>query len=303
MRDVTEQLAAYFDATVERVTADDVLAGSDVRSQNGRPAPARVPRLRPAWVVAAGFVATIVLVGGAVGIVRLMEGDSAGVGTSPSPVGDTGDGLSGPWALLIAAGVILVLAVVGLVWRNRIETVKEQTMQTIEKPEVEVSPRPRSPAILILLAALLVVAAGALGWWIGSSGDDVGDVPEIVEAVNQAWVDGDADAVAALYTEDAVFEQIDVSILGRGGERVVTGRSGVWAIASSGMSADFEELTADYVTVLEDVIIYQWTNSGTVSGTPFESTGVTILEIEDGLIAESRLYFNGKEIYSGQSSS
>ena len=47
MRDVTEQMTAYFDATVERVTAEDVLAGADVRSQNGRFAAAPAPRLRP----------------------------------------------------------------------------------------------------------------------------------------------------------------------------------------------------------------------------------------------------------------
>ena len=37
-------------------------------------------------------------------------------------------------------------------------------MQTLDRPEVEVSPRPRSPAILILLAALLVVAVLLAGW-------------------------------------------------------------------------------------------------------------------------------------------
>lgn len=303
MRDVTEQLAAYFDATVERVTADDVLAGADVRSQNGRVAPTRVPRLRPAWVVAAGFVATVVLIGGAIGITRLLERGSGEVG-APPPVGDAGDGLSGPWALLIAAGVILVLAVVGLAWRSRREIVKEQDMQTIERPEVEVSPRPRSPAILIALVALLVVAAGAIGWWIGSSGDSgaAGDVPEIVELWNQAWVDGDAGALVALYAEDAVYEQIDVSMRGGGGALAVTG-SDIRVMVAGGMAADFEKLTADYTTVLEDMIIYQWTGSGTAPLAPFESTGATILEIEDGLITRSVLYYNRDEIYRGQSSS
>jgi uncharacterized protein (TIGR02246 family) len=300
MRDVTEQLAAYFDATVERVTADDVLAGADVHTQNKRFEPTRVPRFRPAWVVAAGFAATILVVGGAVGIVRLLEGDSAGVGTSPSPVGDTGDGLSGPWALLIAAGVILVLAVVGLVWRNRIETVKEQTMQTLEKPEVEVSPRPRSPALLILLAALLILAAGALGWWLGSSGDGVGDVPEIVESWSQAWVDGDAEAMAALYTEDGIYEQINVST-GVGRLRRETGRPAIRQQVP--MAPEFEEMDTDSVAVLEDVIIFQWTATGSTPVVPFETTGVTILEIKDGLIAKSVMYFNPVELYGGQSSS
>jgi len=299
MPDVTEQLTAYFDATVERVTAEDVLAGADVRAQNGRLEPPRVPRFRPAWVVAAGFAATIVLVGGAVGIARLLEGDSAGVETAPQPVGDSGQGLSGPWGLLIAAGVILVLAVVGLALRSRREIVKEQAMQTLERPETEVSPRPRSPAILILLAALLALVAGAFGWWIGSSGDNVGDIPEIVESLNQAWVDGDADAVAALHTEDGIWDDIDVS-KGVGRLTRLSGRSQIRQHASHGMGADFEELTADHVIVLEDVIIYQWTAKGTSPIVPFETTGVSILEIEDGLIAKSAIYVNNTEIYGGQ---
>ena len=210
MRDVIEQLTAYFDATVERVTAEDVLAGADVRSQNGRHAPTRVPRLRPAWVVAAGFVATVVLIGGAIGIARLLE-RGWGDGGAPPPIGDAGDGLAGPWVLLIAAGVILALAMVGMAWRSRREIVKEQDMQTIEKPEVEVSPRPRSPAIFILLAALLILAAGALGWWLGSSGGErAAEVPEIVELFNQALIDGDVEAMTALYTEDGVWEERDL---------------------------------------------------------------------------------------------
>ena len=299
MRDLTEQLTAYFDATVERVTAKDVVAGSDVRSQNGRLAPAQVPRLRPTWVVAAGFVATVALVGGAVGVATLLEGNSAGVGTAPSPVGDAADGLSGPWALLTAAGAILVLAMVGLTWRRR-KNVKEQRMQTLERPEVEVSPRPRSPAMLILLIALLVLAAGALGWWIGSSGDGVvmsrrslshGTRPGSM-AMEGLWL---------LYVEDGIYETIDVST-GVGRLSRESGKSDIRDTASSVMAMDFERFSADYVTVLEDVIIYSWTAEGTTPIVPFETTGVTVLEMEDGLIAKSVMYYNSVELYGGESS-
>jgi ketosteroid isomerase-like protein len=299
MRDVTEQLTAYFDATVERVTAEDVLAGSRVRGQNGRLEPTRTPRLRPAWVLAAGFVATVVLVGGAVGVARVLESDSAGVGTAPSPASDTADGLSGPWTLLIAAGAILMLAVVGLVWRNRIEIVKEQTMQTLERPEVEVSPRPRSPANLILLVAVLVLAAGALGWWIGSSGgDDVGDVPQIVEQLNQAWVDGDADGVAALYTEEGIYEDMELELpTSIRGERYI-GTSQIVSHARQGMNAaDFEEMRVNKVMTLDNLIVYEWTASGISYESPFEATGVIVLEMEDGLIARSFYYYFSPELF------
>jgi ketosteroid isomerase-like protein len=202
-----------------------------------------------------------------------------------------------PWVVLIGAVVVLLLAVVGLVWSNRI--VKEQIMQTLERPEVEVSPRPRSPAFLILAAALLVLAAGALGWWIGSSSDDVGNIPEIVELWNQAFVDGDGAALAALYTEDGAYERIDVST-GVGRFSRETGRAGIQEQVA--LAPDFETLAPDRVAVLEDVIIYQWTAKGTTPIVPFETTGVTVFEMEDGLIAKSVLYFNSVELYGGESS-
>ncbi|RLE13578.1 MAG: hypothetical protein DRJ28_07115, partial [Actinobacteria bacterium] len=62
MRDLTDQLADYFDATVERITAEDVLAGRQVRP----PAqhlhqPIRKRMLRPAWALSVAFVTTIVV--------------------------------------------------------------------------------------------------------------------------------------------------------------------------------------------------------------------------------------------------
>lgn len=296
MPDVTEQLAAYFDATVERVTAEDVLAGSVARVQNGGLPPTRARRLRPASVLAAGFVATIVVVGGAVGITRLLEGDSAGLGTAP-PVGDSGEGLSGPWGLLIAVAVIVALAVVGLFWRGRNKIVKEQTMQTLEKPEVEVSPRPRSPAILVVLAVLLVGAAGVLGWWIGSSDDDVGDVPEIVNLVNEAWVDDDPEALIELYTENAVFEEMSLKNPTYGRVEYI-GRADIRGHLAAGMQATgFEEFTVDTVIVLDNLVITQWTAIGTQGTEPFEATGVWVFEMKDGLIARSSLYYDHSEVF------
>lgn len=225
MPDVTQQLAAYFDATVERVTAEDVLAGSAVHVQNGRSEPARVGRLRPAWVVAGGFVATMVVIGGVVGVALLFEGGAAEVGSGRAPVGDATDGLSGSWGLLIAVGLVLAAAIVGLVLRSRREIVKEQTMQTLERPEVEVSPPSQSPAVLIVLSALLAIAVATAGWLfvenrsLQSDLDDALSWPSVSELTAEeqriydvlgpegsfvtAWRAGDVDAMLELNAANA----------------------------------------------------------------------------------------------------
>ncbi|MDJ0497455.1 MAG: nuclear transport factor 2 family protein [Acidimicrobiia bacterium] len=300
MRDVTEQMTAYFDATVERVTAEDILAGAEVRSQDGQLAPTRVPRLRPAWVVVAGFAATIVLVGGVVGLVQMLGGDSTiEVGTGVSPSGDGSDGLSGVSGLLITAGVLLVLAAAGLVLRNR-KLVKERDMQTLEKPETEVSPRPRSPAILILIVALLVLAAGALGWWIGSSGDGgSADTPEVVSLFNQALVDGDGDAMAALHTDNGIWEERDLEMPAPMRDEQYIGTASIAAHLNEGAAAaNTEQITVDNIMVLDNVIVYEWTASGTSNSLPFETTGVLVFEMHGDLIARSYLFYDSDEWFN-----
>ena len=62
MRDVETQLREYFDAAVERVTVEDVFARKRVAEQ---PRSRRVRwDHRPAWAAAAGFVATLFVLGG-----------------------------------------------------------------------------------------------------------------------------------------------------------------------------------------------------------------------------------------------
>lgn len=297
MPDVTEPLTAYFDATVERVTAEDVVAGSAVRVQDGWIDPTRSHRLRPAWITTAGFVATIVFIGGAVGIAWLLRDDSTEVGVAPSPVGDAGAGPSTQWGLLIGIGLVLLLAVISLAVRGRNKIMKEQDMQTLERPEVEVSPRPRSPVILI--AGLLVVAAGALGWWIGSSGDSVStDIPEIVDSFNQALLDGDVDAMAALYAENGIWEEMQLQLPALSRDERYGGSNIAVRLSMGANAADTEEMIVDNVMVLDNLIVYEWTASGTSRSLPFETTGVMVFEMDGELIARSFLYYDSAEWFN-----
>lgn len=59
-------------------------------------------------------------------------------------------------------------------------------------------------------AVQLTVAAGAVGWWIESLESDdkvdlAAEMPEVVERYFDAALDGDADAVAALFTDEGIF--------------------------------------------------------------------------------------------------
>lgn len=301
MHDVTEQMAAYFDATVERVTAEDVLAGRSIHVQNGRHDPVHRRRLQPAWVLAAGFAVTIVLVGGAVVAVRwLSTGSTTEFGTDRAPVGDAGAGVSVPW-VLIAVGALLVASVVALVIRPRSKIAEEKTMQTLDRPEVETSPRPRSPAIFVIAAGLLIAAAGLLGWWIGSSGEGgaVSDVPDIVTQFNQALADGDAEGVAALFHENGVLEEKDLDVTAWDRDEQLVGRGIIATYFELGAGAvDTEEIDVNQVMVLDNVIVYEWTARGTRRDLPTETTGVILFEMDGDLIARGYLLYDTAEWFN-----
>jgi hypothetical protein len=261
------------------------------------------PSWKRVWVLIAGFVATIVVIGGSLGIGVLLKTEPGEPGTAAAPTAGDGDG-GGIWALVIAVGALLMVAVV-LAVRGRTEIVGTNggVMQTLERPEVEVSPQPRSPAILI--AALLVVAAGAMGWWLGATSNTAAEVPEIVTQFNNGWVDDDPDAVAALYTDDGIY--IDTHLEAPALNRVAseTGRDAIFRHVRLGLYyADFDELRVDNVMVVDDLIVFEWTASGMSFNTvhedmtPFETTGVTVFEMENGLIARSFNYYNNAEMYN-----
>jgi uncharacterized protein (TIGR02246 family) len=262
------------------------------------------PPWRRVLVLIAAFVATIVVIGGSLGIGLLLKTEPGEPGTAAAPT--AGDGGGGEiWALVIAVGALLLVAVVVLVMQGRTEIVGTNggVMQTLERQEVEVSPRPRSPSVLI--AGLLVVAAGAMGWWLGSTSNTAAEVPEIVLQTNDAWVDGDPDGVAALYTDDGVYTEKPLEAPALSRDESWTGREAIHGHVRLGLQyADFDEMRVDTVMVVNDLIVFEWTASGMSSNTfresmtPFETSGMTVFEMEDGLIARSFIYYNSGEVFN-----
>ena len=163
--------------------------------------------------------------------------------------------------------------------------------------EQKVRPRTGEPTqrrtwfTYVVLAGLLAVVAGAVGWWFGSSDDGNTKAPQIVEEWTNAFVAGDAEAVGALYTGDAVLEEPGVPA-------VVSGRSAIQAFHALGMQvADWTEKRYDNIIVSDDVIVMEGENRGMSGTTPFSTQVITVLELEDGLISRAIIYYDPAELF------
>ncbi|MCP4247361.1 MAG: nuclear transport factor 2 family protein [bacterium] len=150
--------------------------------------------------------------------------------------------------------------------------------------------------------ALLMVVAGVFGWWVGSSGGD--DVPPEIESIlnrfDEAWHAGDAAALASLYTENATYEEPSYANIERGPSSIEN------HVALAMRYVDYAELERGAVLVAEDVVIAETTVSGMSSElgrdpddrTPFETTVVSVHEIEDGLITKTIMYYDPAEMFN-----
>ncbi len=226
MRDVNEQLAQYFDATVERMTAEDVLAGRRVRVDARLTTSRRRRALRPAVAVAIGFAVTIVAIAGTLVLGLALRGGGSEAGAGPLEVAEPGGGSAWAWAVGLAAlAVIAVAALVrrrtaGTIGRVRdMTTTTERPMTAIEEQVDHLHKRNRMLAGAIVA---LVAAAVALGVWAVAQATEQSPVLPVIESVTaddpatiradierllDDWFDAsardDAPAIRALYTPGA----------------------------------------------------------------------------------------------------
>ena len=116
------------------------------------------------------------------------------------------------------------------------------------------------------------------------------------ESIVRSWIAAiqamDPARVAALYSEDAVW--VDEAL----GDRF-SGRAGVergWGIFSL---PGFEVRGLEAVAVTGDRAVVRWTLAGTespFSGRPWEVTGLSVLEIADGLIRAETVYYDSDDL-------
>jgi hypothetical protein len=148
-----------------------------------------------------------------------------------------------------------------------------------------------NPARLLrMLIALTLVA--------GCGGNDTATTEasptsaELTAATTERWVAAvkaeDPDQISSLYSEDAVwFDTADDS-------SPFNGRSGVyygWDI----FGYISEILAVEPVAVADEVAVARWTFAGERlgSGEPWELSGVSVLEMSDGVIARETVYYDG----------
>ena len=114
----------------------------------------------------------------------------------------------------------------------------------------------------------------------------------ILEAYGEAWSSGDAARVAALYTEQAVREDVPTGTVSRG-------RAEIGAFAMGLFEADADvrlDVTDGFAG--ETWAVVEWTFSGTrqETGGALTFRGASVLELEDGLISRESDYYDLPEL-------
>jgi steroid delta-isomerase-like uncharacterized protein len=110
----------------------------------------------------------------------------------------------------------------------------------------------------------------------------------ITQAYGDAWSSGDAAEVGALYTEDAVRDDVPTGTIS-------DGRAAIEQLAEALFASDDDvrlEVTDGFAG--ETWAVVEWTFSGVHPATGREVTfrGTSVLELKDGLISEERDYYD-----------
>lgn len=210
MRDVENQLADYFDATVERVTVDDMVAGRVLE-----PAPMKPHRrlaARPAWALISAFAITLLVVGVPLIVGVLVGADPEDMGGSPNPppiAGEPATGLDG-FAIGVAIGLLvaLALAAVRSFAIDRNGGVAMTTTLTRETVETDFRRLKTTNRILLITAIVLgLLAIGFAAWAVYGLNTEPDnavstEIQSLVDDYEAAWNNYDGDAFLALVTDD-----------------------------------------------------------------------------------------------------
>lgn len=216
MSRVEPQLREYFDAGVERISVEDVIAQAKV--QENRLEPLRPRRtFKPAWAAVGAFAVTILGIGGLAAALKLTERITGEFGADAAEIVAADGGTFGIW--LIAA-FVAALAAAGVTWLIRRPTEEDtkdeenqgkvMVMETIEDTDREVGtgketkkPSHQSTVLIVVLAVALV---GLVAWMVfmmrpNSPTAAPPEIVQLMEDYTAAWNAHDADALEALVTD------------------------------------------------------------------------------------------------------
>jgi ketosteroid isomerase-like protein len=146
---------------------------------------------------------------------------------------------------------------------------------------------------LLIGLAVLPMAVGC-----GSDGDSTDSAVEQTQQAQQeliaAYEAGDADAMNALYAEDAVFENPTVADVTSGQDAMLALQRWVTQITDQ----DRSEIVDQFVSAdgTRGVVVYHWVGTFT-DGTPFDLDMTHVYEYEDGLVTHVAVSFANSDAY------
>lgn len=213
MSRVERQIHDYFDAGVERISVEDVIAQAAVSETRLKPLKTQ-HNLRPAWAAVGAFAVTIAALGGLAAVLSIAERFSGEFGSDAADVIQTDGGTVGLW---LVAGLVAAVAAAAVTWLVRRPTKHEESqdedqgkvrvMETIEDTTATTTTEPRAPSrwpiVLIVLLAIAVV--GLIAWMTLSMRPNSPtaappEVVELMEGYTAAFNAHDADALEEFVT-------------------------------------------------------------------------------------------------------
>ena len=173
--------------------------------------------------------------------------------------------------------------------RSPLPAVGNRTLRRNARHTMEMAVTARIRAALGCVLTLILIS-GASAAFAQEATPAAG--PSILQAYSEAWSSGDAAEVGALYTEDAVRDDVPTGMTS-------DGRAAIEALATALFASDDDvrlEVTDGFEG--DNWAVVEWTFSGVHPATGREVTfrGASVLELTDGLIAEERNYYDLPEM-------
>ena len=220
MSRVEPQLREYFDAGVERISVEDVIAQARVRENRLEPLRSR-RNLKPAWAAVGAFAVTILGLGGLAVALKLTERITGEFSSDAAEIVATDSGTLGVW--LIAAFVAAVAAA-GATWlirrpaqddtqdqQDEQDQGKVMVMETIEGTDRDIGTstetKQQSRWSTIAVAVLAVAVVGLVAWMVfamrpNSPNAAPPGIVQLMEDYTAAWNAHDAGAIEGLVTSE-----------------------------------------------------------------------------------------------------
>jgi len=211
-------LREYFDAGVERVTAEDVMARVRVNEAGLQPLET-TRNLKPAWAAVGAFAVTLLGLGGLASVLKVAPRVTGATGADPAEVVGVGEGTISVWLIAAVVAAVVAGAAVWLVYRSAqrakqesetgSERGKVRVMETMEQTGTEESTEETTDQksrwsivviVVLALAAVGLVAWMALGMRPNSPNAAPPEIVELMDDYTAAFNAYDADALEALVT-------------------------------------------------------------------------------------------------------